>query len=138
MRRCLSMALAVMLVVLLAVPCFAATANDNVIMPRFTYFELLTCGLTIDESTGVSSSNASSYSVPGYTNKIVCKLQRERTNGWTTLKTWTATGTRYADIDQDWAVYSGYNYRIVVTFSVLDSDGTVLETLTKARYYDYT
>lgn len=138
MRRCLSAALAVILVVILAVPCFAATANDNVIMPRFTYFELLTASFIIDEDTGISSSNASSYSVPGYTNKIVCKLQRERTNGWTTLKTWTATGTRYADIDQDWAVYSGYNYRIVVTFSVLDSDGTVLETLTKARYYDYT
>lgn len=138
MRRCLSAALAVILVVLLAVPCFAATTGDNTIMPRFTYFELLTCGLTIDEDTGISSSNAFCYSVSGYTNKVVCKLQRERTNGWTTLKTWTATGNGYAEVNQDWAVYSGYNYRIVVTFSVLDSDGTVLETLTKARYYDYT
>lgn len=138
MRRFLSAVLAAVLVVIFAVPCFAATTDENAIMPRFTYFEVLTASFIIDEDTGISSSNASSYSVPGYTNKIVCKLQRERTNGWTTLKTWTATGTRYADIDQDWAVYSGYNYRIVVTFSILDSDGTVLETLTKARYYDYT
>lgn len=138
MRRFLSAILAVVLVVIFAVPCFAAETDENVIMPRFTYFILLTADFTIDEDTGVSSSNASSFSVDGYTNKIVCKLQRERTNGWTTLKTWTATGIGYASIDQDWAVYSGYNYRIVVTFSVLDSDGTVLETLTKARYYDYT
>lgn len=138
MRRCLSMALAVILVVLFAVPCFAATGDENVIMPRFTYFELLTASFIIDENTGVSSSNASSYSVAGYTNKIVCKLQRERTNGWLTLKTWTATGDGQAYLDQDWAVYSGYNYRIVVTFSVLDSNGTALETFTKARYYDYT
>lgn len=138
MRRFLSVVLAAVLVVIFAVPCFAATSDENVIMPRYTYFILLTCGLTIDEDTGISSSNASSLSVDGYTNKIVCKLQRERTNGWTTVKTWTATGIGDAFLDQDWAVYSGYNYRIVVTFSVLDSDGTVLETLTKARYYDYT
>jgi hypothetical protein len=138
MRRFLSSVLTAVWVLLFAVPCFAATPDENLIMPRFTYFKVLTAGLSIDEDTGVSSSNASSYSVAGYTDKIVCKLQRERTNGWLTLKTWTATGADYASIDQDWAVYSGYNYRIVVTFSVLDSDGTVLETLTKARYYDYT
>ena len=138
MRRFLSVVLVAVLVMLFASPCFAATTDENVIMPRFTYFKVLTASFIIDEETGISSSNASSYSVAGYTNKVVCKLQRERTNGWLTLKTWTSTGTGYADIDQDWAVYSGYNYRIVVTFSVLDSDGTVLETLTKARYYDYT
>ena len=137
MRRCLSAALAVILVVLFAVPCFAATANEDVIMPRYTYFELLTAGLIIDENTGISTSDASCYVMNGYTAKVVCKLQRERTNGWLTLKTWTATGTDYAEIDQDWAVYSGYAYRIVVTFYVLDTDGTILESTAKARYYDY-
>ena len=96
MRKFLCVLLAIALVSSFAVPCFAATTDDNTIMPRYAYFELLAVDLSIDESTGISRSIATCYALSGYTVEVVCKLQRERTNGWTTLKTWTATGDRYA------------------------------------------
>ena len=120
-----------------AIPCFAATTDENVIMPRYTYFKLLTANFVINENTGISTSTATSYSVNGYTNEVVCKLQRQRTNGWTTVKTWTATGTGYASVDKDWALMSGYTYRLHVTYRILDANGNILETTSTARYYDY-
>ena len=137
MRRILSMIMAVVLAVGFVIPCFAATTDKNVITPRYTYFELLTANFVINENSGISTSTASCYSVSGYTVQIVGKLQRERTNGWTTLKTWTATATEYVEIDQNWALLSGYTYRLYVTYRVLDANGNILETTSTARYYDY-
>ena len=138
MRRVCAAMLAVVLLVLLTVPCFAATAEDNVIMPRFTYMKVLTAYFDIDENTGISTSRASCYSLSGYTVEVECELQRQRTNGWTTIKTWTSTGMDYAEVNKDWAVMSGYSYRMRATFTVYASNGNVLEMAVKARYYDYT
>ena len=137
MRKVLSAILAMMLIVSLAVPSFAAATGENAISPRYTYIKMLTAHLSIDENSGVSNSRASCYSANGYTVEIECKLQRQTSSGWSTLKTWTATGSGYASINQDWAVASGYTYQAYITYRICNAAGTVLESTSTSRTYVY-
>lgn len=137
MRKVLSAILAVLLVVSLTIPSFAATTDKNVVSPRYTYIKMLTANLSIDESSGVSNSRASCYSANGYTVEVECKLQQQTGSGWSTLKTWVATGNGYASINKDWAVASGYTYQAYITYRIRNAAGSVLESTSTSRTYVY-
>lgn len=137
MKKVLSVILAVTLIIILAVPCFAATASENGMSPRYTYIKLLTANLTINESSGISTSKATCYSLSGYTVEIECKLQQQTGSGWTTLKTWTATGNGYANINKDWAVSSGHTYQVYITYRIRNTAGSLLESTSTTKSYVY-
>lgn len=138
MRKVLSLILAFILIMACAVPAFAATVpEDTVVSPQYTYIKTLAANLTIDENTGVASCRAYCYAASNYTVEVECILQRYVGAIWTPLKTWTSSSAGYASVDQDWAVYKGYNYRIYVTYRIRTTAGALLESTTVTRYYAY-
>ena len=67
MRKVLSAMLAVLFLVMLAMPAFAAEAENKVVAPRYTYIHILSSDLSINESTGIASCKASCYAASGHT-----------------------------------------------------------------------
>lgn len=137
MRKVLSVVLALVLAGVLAVPSLAAVPEDTVVSPLYTYIQTATANLSIDESTGIATCKASCYSVKGYTVEIICELQQYNDSTWTTLKTWTASGSRFASVNEIWAVFSGYTYRVYATYRIRDTAGSLLESITGTDSYVY-
>lgn len=126
MKRVLSLVLIVTLLTMLAVPAMAAE-TDNGVSPRFTYISKVSTGLSIS-NIGVASCTANGCA-PGVASvKITCRLQQYKNGSWTTIRTWTGTGTNIASVAQSVAVYSGYTYRTYTSFYVYNSAGSIIET----------
>lgn len=60
---------------------------------------------------------------------------KKSTNGqaWTSVKSWTATGSYLlgASVDETIAVASGYQYKLFATGRIFNSEGVVIETAYK-------
>lgn len=128
MKRILSLALALVLLLGTAVPVFAAEC-ESAVSPRYTYIGRLSAVLDIS-NLGVASCGGSCW-VPNVgtgTVKFTAKLQRYEDASWKTVKTWTDTGGTSAAISASYAVYSGYTYRLRTNCAVYRSDGLLLES----------
>ena len=66
----------------------------------------------------------------GYEAYVKVELQQYTGSGWTTIKTWTDRYESYAMVSKNYAVMSGYNYRLKLTHKAYDSNGNLIETLT--------
>ena len=115
----------------------AAIPETPIITPQFTYITWYSTSVTIDESTGISRCEASCYADADYTVEVECSLQWYVASNWTTIKTWSATGTEYAGLNKNWAVYSGYTYRVYSVFRIYDSAGNFLESAADTDTYVY-
>lgn len=137
MRKILAAILAIMLLAMSALPCFAAAAEEPAVSPRYTYIAKNYVDLMINETTGIAECVASCYTAESYTVEVQCKLQRYENHFWVTEKSWTSFGHQYASICRDWAVYSGYTYRVYATFNIRDSADNILESETSSVSYYY-
>lgn len=137
MKRTLTFLLVISILMSIAIPAFAAVPGDTIVQPQYTYIKTHSTNLSIDEDTGITTSRASCYAIGGYTVEVECKLQCYSGSSWTTLKTWTASGTNYASVNENWAVYSGYTYRVYATFRIRNSSGGLLESTTSSKTYVY-
>lgn len=138
MRKVLSILLVVAIFMSWSIPVYAATQEGESISPRYTYIKFNSAYIDINENTGVASCEASCYATDNLTVKVQCRLQRYNGSSWTTLKTWTASGTSYSGVDEVWAVSSGYKYRVYAIFRIYNSSGTLVETATNIDTYNYT
>ena len=66
----------------------------------------------------------------GYEAYVKVELQ-QYDGGWTTIKTWTDRGGSYAIVERNYAVMSGYDYRLKLTHKAYDSNGNLIETIIK-------
>lgn len=137
MRRFFSRILTILMVFLLSISCYAIGIEESTVSPRYTHINTNNVSIAIDEDTGIAQCSAYCYTVGEYTVEVVCKLQKYTGAYWATLKTWYASGTRYARASGERAVDSGYTYRVYVTFSVRDSAGNLLESDTSTQSYVY-
>ena len=128
MKRILCLILVFVLLTLSVTPALA-TENESTIMPRYSYIAKLYSGLQIG-SLGLSACRANCYVENADHIVLTAKLQQYDGSSWTTLKTWTATGTDIASISKNYAVYSGYVYCLRVTCAVYNASGTLVETAT--------
>ena len=64
-----------------------------------------------------------------YIANVVVELQ-QKNGGWTTIKTWNASNTSSASVDEDYSVAGGYYYRLKLTHRAYNANG-VVETITK-------
>lgn len=132
MKRILSLLLAVVLSLSFAVSVSAQEQEQTPIMPRYTYIAATIVDLSINETTNVTSNFAYSYlHDESLEMQAVVKLQRYNNSKWNTVKTWTASGMGEVEVDKTWAVASGYTYRTYATFSVYDSNGNLLESVSR-------
>ena len=130
--------LAVLIIFTLAVPAMAeemdtAMPETEEVTPRLSTISMTSVTISINDSTGIASCDVLCYAKSNYTIEIVCKLQRKVGSTWTTLKTWSTTGTTLASLSEIWAVSRGYTYRAYATFYVYDSNGVLLETVSNSN-----
>lgn len=132
MKKFLSFVVAGIMIFACSVSVFAAPQEQTPIMPRYTYIAATAVGIYIDENTNVSNSQAFFYTYDSSLEcQVECKLQRYNNSKWNTVKTWTASGYGEAEVCKDWAVPSGYNYRAYATFKVYDSNGNLIESVSR-------
>lgn len=130
MKRILSLMLAAVLSLSFGVTASAQEQEQTPIMPRYTYIANTVVDISINTATNVTSNYASSTLYDDSLElQITLKLQRYNNSKWNTVKTWTASGMGRTVIDKNWAVVSGYTYRAYATFSVYDSNGNLLESV---------
>jgi len=125
MKRVLSLALAVLLMLSLTVNVFAA----QTVQPRYTHIISLSYNISLSSSAESVICHAACQTRNSMEIQIECKLQRYNNSKWNNVKTWTASGNGHASINKTWAVPGGYDYRIYVTYKVYDSTGTCVESV---------
>lgn len=97
------------------------------IEPCYVGVNSSSCNLSI--SSGTATCRGAVTLKSGYTASLTLKLQRSKDgSSWTTLKTWTATGT---SINKSYYVSSGYKYRATFNVKVYNSSGTLVDNFTK-------
>lgn len=137
MKRIVSLLLVSILLCAAIFPASAAVVEP--VEPLFTYIKSATTTLTIDESTGIAYCYAKCYTArDDVTIKIVGLLQQYKAGSWVHVKSWTATGTKLVIMDEQWAVYSGYQYRFKALVYIHDAEGNYLESTSFVGTYDYT
>ena len=137
MKRICVLGLALLLIVSLVTPCFAAGTSESAPSPRYAYIGVNTVHLEINESTGIAQCDADCFTDELYTVEVVCKLQKYAGGFYSTVKTWSSSGIQYTSVYGEWAVYSGYTYRLYATFYVRDSNGNLLEVASSSDSYYY-
>ena len=125
MKRIICVLLAVMLVAALVVPAMAAVKEPSV-SPCYSYIEGLSASLSIN-SWGLTDCYASGVVYGGDSVVFTCSLQQYNGSYWSTVKSWSSTTKPTATIAKNYAVYSGYTYRVKASCSVYNSSGTLLE-----------
>lgn len=105
----------------------AVVDNSNEIMPLYTTIE--TYGVNFEVSGFTITAVANIKSQVSTSLKITIYLQKETSNGYETIKTWTKSGTGYSLALSETATANIFlNYRIKVTMTA----GS--ETITVFRY----
>ena len=137
MKRICVVGLVMLLIVSFVTPCFAAGVSESAPSPRYAYIGVNTVHLRINESTGIAQCSADCYTDEPYNVEVVCKLQKYAGGFYSTVKTWSDSGISYACTYGEWAVYSGYTYRLYATFYVRDSNGNLLEVASSSDSYNY-
>ena len=137
MRRIFTSILVIVLLMVSILPCFAAETDTPIVTPRYTHINNNAVDLDINTTTGVANCFASCYAPGNYTVKVECKLQRYQGGFYSTIKTWTSSGNELAYVNANWAVYSGYTYRVYAIFYVYNSAGKLLESATSSASYNY-
>ncbi len=105
----------------------AEADSDSEIMPRWSTIATYSVGFEVSGFTAMASVTLSSQVETSL--KIVIYLQKETSDGYETVKTWTKTGTGYALLLEESTTANIFlNYRIKVVMTA----GT--ETITVFRY----
>ena len=83
------------------------------------------------DSSGVLEVYGGTQVPYGYEAYVKVELQRKNGSSWTTIKTWTDQGGSYAMVRSYYAVMGEYDYRLKLTHKAYDSNGNLIETITK-------
>ena len=126
MKRILSFALVLTLAFALVLPVMATDSNQT-ITPRYSYISMLETDLRINQSSGIATCGATCRTSGASSVKLVCRLQRYENGYWSTVYSWTSTGTNIASIGKQRAVYSGYTYRTFTSCYVYNASGALVE-----------
>lgn len=135
MKRILAFLLASTLLLALPLPTSAAVVEP--VQPCFTYINSTYINFLIDETTGIAGCTAQCTANTGLTVLISGTLQQFINGDWEDVKSWVSTGTTYATLGKQWAVYSGYMYKFKATYKIYNSKGVLLETHTASKTYYY-
>ena len=102
----------------------ALPPESETVSPMYTTITFLENKLNVVD--GSLECHASTSVKSGYTAKTVVELQAYRSNTWTTIKTWTKTNAYTASVNETYTP-STDKYRLKVTHSALNANGTVVE-----------
>lgn len=106
----------------------AVIDNTEIIAPNNIAIDDVTNSLSLISSRKLNCYGKTKVS-SGYIANVVVELQ-QKNGGWTTIKTWNASNTSSASVDEDYSVAGGYYYRLKLTHRAYNANG-VVETITK-------
>ena len=136
MKKIVCFLLVTVLLSALIFPAAAAVIQPD--EPCYKKIRQIAINFSIDESTGIANCCARCLAANDVTIKITGTLQQYSNVSWVYVNSWTKTGTKLVILDELWAVYSGYKYRFIATYSIYDSNGSFVESDSMSRIYDYT
>lgn len=134
MRRVICATLIFCFLLSVSIPCFAEETQP-LASPRYAYINECDYSLNIS-SSGVAQCEASCTAMnASYKVRVNCYYQYYNSNQWYSFKFWSDTNNYYASVNEQANTISGItNYRLKAVFTIYDSAGNQLETVT---YYDY-
>jgi len=136
MKKIVSIGLVILMIVFSTVPAYASnTATDmragGSIHLDFISMSSISAGLSISSSGKSTCTGSVTPSSSSYTSKLTVGLQKSTGSGWSTIKTWTASGRGSAGADLVSYYYvSNGTYRVSSTAKIYNASGTLLETET--------
>lgn len=126
MRRIVCICLSALIIMLNVTP-LHVSANDG-IMPIFENISSVYARLSIDERLGVTTCTGRIVAKDEYPVSVDVILQVKQNGDWDDVCSWTASGTWIATCQENYAVYSGYDYRVLVFGYVHDANGRIIES----------
>lgn len=136
MRKLICIVVSLVLLLSFPIQAFAYGAND--IMPMYENISTVYAAISVDESLGITTCTgritAKSTSYPVSVDVI---LQMYKDNRWTTLASWSASDTWSVTCMKHYAVYSGYQYRVLVYGYVYDDAGRIIESGSAVHSVNY-
>lgn len=106
----------------------AAPTPTPGIQPQYTAIAVTTNYLQRLSSSTVNCQGSTTV-WDGYNAGVTVELQRND-NGWTTIKTWSDSGS-YAVVDENYPAPDGYTYRLKVTSRSYTSGWSLIESVVK-------
>lgn len=116
---------------------FAALPDETPISPLYTGVATVT--RSIDVSSGGCATCYGRIVVrSGYTADMELELQLSSDDeSWSTIKSWTNSGSGTLTLDKIYFVSSGYYYRVICTADIYDSDDNFVEAIAEASGSQY-
>lgn len=135
MKRIIS-ALIVIIIISTCILEVAAYEQDN-IMPIFENINSVQASLSINQSLGVTTCTGRIVAKDMYPVSVDVVLQVKENGRWTEVCSWSASGTYTASCTEHYAVYSGYEYRVLTWGYVYDSNGRIIESGSAVHEVNY-
>lgn len=105
-----------------------AAYEDNEIMPIFENINTVQASLSIDRTLGITTCTGRIIAKDMYPVSVDVILQVNEGGRWSEVCSWSASGTYTASCTEYRAVYSGYDYRVLVFGYVHDANGRIIES----------
>lgn len=131
MKKALTLLLSLVLVFGVLAPVAYAAPAVRAVQPRYIRIGSFDTAFNIN-SNGKATCYASVESwYDTDTVDLTMELQRLEDGTWTTIKTWTGSGTHFTTLDKIWYVLTSYEHRIKVTAKIYNAAGVLLESQTE-------
>lgn len=136
MKRVISILLVLaVLVCTVAFPASAATSTD--VEPLYDHINSVYANLSINKLLGIATCTGRINAKKIVPVKVIVRLQQYNEGTWTTVTSWNETGTASVSCTNQYAIYSGYTYRVRVTGYVYDSEGVIQESATVTHTVEF-
>ena len=133
MKKLICFCLSLLMVFAMAVPASAADTNsltsNSLISPNFTNIWSISAGLGISSTGKAHYSGSVDASSNSYTAELTVSIQKSTTSGWTTIKSWSGSGSGQSGLIVEGYYYVDHGtYRVCSTAKIYSSAGALLET----------
>lgn len=136
-RLILHKVLCVLLVGMLLFTGILPVSASEQVEPRYSHIQTFTFSFDINQNTGLATCTGMVDIRTFDTVKIVLHLQQYKNGSWQTIKSWQATGSMCAGLNQKYFVADGYAYRLYCYGYVYNSNNVLVEQDSGTIYRTY-
>lgn len=115
------------IILMVSANAMGTTAQEPIVQPRYDGATRVSATLSIT-SSGRADVYGQVVLKPSYTADLTVTLRRD---SGSEVKSWSSSGSGSLKIDKGYYVTSGHDYYTSVSVSVYDSDGTLVDSITK-------
>lgn len=113
---------------------------EDPVEPEAPYVDLdfITASIDINSSGKASCYSYAITATSSYTVALTMSIQRYKNGTWSSIKSWSTSGTGYASLNKSYYVTAGYYYRTAAFVTVQTSGGSYVESAaiySPSKYY---